>query len=225
MFTTLSEPGTACTHCSTECVISSANTIKGNANASSRNTSKQLDPGHSQVHGNVDSRSAHKCVDRRSGAYLIIKPGWFYGIHPKISYARGKSERSGYTLRKKGFSSFSKIPYRLLSGHIRILSHWVWTSQSGHFPSRPGLTATEGSKKEQHPLLRAPRAAGARNICVGFADVTRAGANYHTNVTRKIRVRRCVSCNPRTSCNCCAHLPREERATRNVTFGPLFSPV
>jgi hypothetical protein len=33
-----------------------------------------------------------------------------------------------------------------------------------------------------HPLLRAPHAAGARNICVGFADVTRiwrqSGVNH-----------------------------------------------
>jgi hypothetical protein len=32
---------------------------------------------------------------------------------------------------------------------------------------------------------------------------------------------RFVSCSPHTSCKCCAHLPREERATRDVTFGPL----
>jgi hypothetical protein len=36
--------------------------------------------------------------------------------------------------------------------------------------------------------------------------------------TRKFRVR-CASA--RVSCKCCAHLPREERATRDVTFGPL----
>jgi hypothetical protein len=26
----------------------------------------------------------------------------------------------------------------------------------------------------------------------------------------------------RVSCKCCAHLPREERAIRDVTFGPLY---
>jgi hypothetical protein len=41
------------------------------------------------------------------------------------------------------------------------------------------------------------------------------------NVTRKIRVG-CASCSPRTSCKCCVHLPREERATRDVTFGSLY---
>jgi hypothetical protein len=42
--------------------------------------------------------------------------------------------------------------------------------------------------------MRAPRAAGARNICVRFADVTRirreSAALCHANVTRKIRVAR-----------------------------------
>jgi hypothetical protein len=74
-----------------------------------------------------------------------------------------------------------------------------------------------------HPLLRAPRTAGARNICVGFADVTRirreSGAYMyivcHANVTRKIFVR-CASCSPRIM-----HMLREERTTRDVTFGPL----
>jgi hypothetical protein len=43
----------------------------------------------------------------------------------------------------------------------------------------------------------------------------------HGNVTHKIRVR-CASCSPRTSCKCCAHLPR---ATRDVTFGLLYNIV
>jgi hypothetical protein len=41
--------------------------------------------------------------------------------------------------------------------------------------------------EKYHPLLRAPRVAGARNICVGFADVTRiqreSGA-YDTQMLR-----------------------------------------
>jgi hypothetical protein len=45
-------------------------------------------------------------------------------------------------------------------------------------------------------------------------------ASCYANATRKICVR-CASCSPRTSCKCCAHLPREERATRDDTFGPL----
>jgi hypothetical protein len=75
-----------------------------------------------------------------------------------------------------------------------------------------------------------PCCAGARNICIRFADVTcTSGVNprsiwhiCHANVTRNICVR-CASCtcSPRTSCKCCAHLLREERATRDVTFGPL----
>jgi hypothetical protein len=38
-----------------------------------------------------------------------------------------------------------------------------------------------------HPLLRAPRAAGARNICVGFADVTRASGENLAHVTQNSR--------------------------------------
>jgi hypothetical protein len=57
------------------------------------------------------------------------------------------------------------------------------------------------------PLLRA---AGARNICVRFADVTLAsGLNLAHSVTHKICMR-CASCSPRTSCKCCAHLPHNK---------------
>jgi hypothetical protein len=66
-----------------------------------------------------------------------------------------------------------------------------------------------------------------RATCVGFADVTRirheSGVNL-AHMSRKCYARIirviCASCSPRTSCKCCAHLPREERATRDVTFGP-----
>jgi hypothetical protein len=61
------------------------------------------------------------------------------------------------------------------------------------------------------------RAAGARNICVGFADMTRirreSGAG-NANVTRNMFV------DVRHRCKCCAHLPR----ARDVTFGPLCLP-
>jgi hypothetical protein len=49
---------------------------------------------------------------------------------------------------------------------------------------------------------------------------------YHANVTRKIRIKMCVIvarvCDTRTSCKCCAHLPREERATRDVAWTPRY---
>jgi hypothetical protein len=38
---------------------------------------------------------------------------------------------------------------------------------------RVPATVGWGGVQKQHPLLRAPHAAGARTICVGFADVTR----------------------------------------------------
>jgi hypothetical protein len=76
-----------------------------------------------------------------------------------------------------------------------------WPNMANRWPARR-TDMTEGSTEIQDPLLRAPCAAGARNICVGFADVTRASAWIwricHAIVTRKIRVR-CASCSPRTS--------------------------
>jgi hypothetical protein len=57
--------------------------------------------------------------------------------------------------------------------------------------------ANEGEKPIQtcrrvqkwHPLLRAPRAAGARKICVGFADVTRIRRESGAYVTQMLRVK------------------------------------
>jgi hypothetical protein len=43
-----------------------------------------------------------------------------------------------------------------------------------------------------HPFLGAPRAAGARNICIGFADVTR--------IRRESGARKCYAHNLRTMC-------------------------
>jgi hypothetical protein len=65
--------------------------------------------------------------------------------------------------------------------------------------------------------------------CCGFAGIWRAHPAWIWRMSRKccaqIRVR-CASCSPRPSCKCCAHLPREERATRDVTFGPpLYRPL
>jgi hypothetical protein len=63
-------------------------------------------------------------------------------------------------------------------------------------------------------LVARSRAAGARNICVGFADVTRIRCESGVNLAH-------ASCSPRTSYKCCAHLLCEECATGD-TFGPLW---
>jgi hypothetical protein len=67
-------------------------------------------------------------------------------------------------------------------------------------------------------LLHAPRAAGARNICVGFADVTRASGVNPAHLSRK-----CYAQNSRTMCVklYVALVMQMLRATRDVTFGPL----
>jgi hypothetical protein len=83
-------------------------------------------------------------------------------------------------------------------------------------------------------------AAGSRNICVGFADVARirreSGAYFTQVVTRKICVR-CASCSPRivqmlreeratrSRNKCCERSAQQGRATRDVTFGPLYISV
>jgi hypothetical protein len=52
-----------------------------------------------------------------------------------------------------------------------------------HWLSLCGINGYRGVK--YIPLLRAPRAAGARNICVGFADVTRASGVNLAHMSRK----------------------------------------
>jgi hypothetical protein len=53
-----------------------------------------------------------------------------------------------------------------------------------------------------------------------FASGSRMWRAHPAWIWRKCYVR-CASCSPRASCKCCVHLPREERATRDVTVVPL----
>jgi hypothetical protein len=73
---------------------------------------------------------------------------------------------------------------------------------------------TEGSISKP-PLLRTPRAAVARNISMirGLHDA------HRTQIVRDICARFTPGAShPRIRRKCCAHLPHEERATRDVTF-------
>jgi hypothetical protein len=68
-----------------------------------------------------------------------------------------------------------------------------------------------------YPLL----SVGACNICVGFANVThiRRESRYVTQML-SAKFAYDVRHAARVSCKCCTHLSREERAARDVTYGP-----
>jgi hypothetical protein len=72
--------------------------------------------------------------------------------------------------------------------------------------------------RKLHPFLRAPRAAGARNICVGFADVSAFESGAYVTHMLRTQFAYDVRHVARVIMQCCAHLPHE---TRNVTIGPL----
>jgi hypothetical protein len=113
-------------------------------------------------------------------------------------------------------------------------SIWPWSSwwpmimwrdcrsKTRVFLSNTPNTSWEGySQKGIYVLLRAPRAAGAHNICLMDAYriswILRVTFAWHMRqITRRMR-----ASHPRIRRKCCAHLPHEECATRDVTFGPL----
>jgi hypothetical protein len=70
--------------------------------------------------------------------------------------------------------------------------------------------------QKYHPLLRAPRAAGPRNIYVGFADVTRIRLESGAYVTQMLRAK--LEYDVR-------HVARVHHANVARNMGPLCSRV
>jgi hypothetical protein len=119
--------------------------------------------------------------------------------------------------------------YSLSKNNLWFIQVYIYTVAAGFLgdPENAQRQYTEGSKSNI-PCFALP----ARHCSTCAQHLHRIrGCDAHparirresgANVSRKICVR-CASCSPRTSCKCCAQLPREECATRDVTFGPLCS--
>jgi hypothetical protein len=91
--------------------------------------------------------------------------------------------------------------------HVMKLKQYIWLVDSIYW-----------GVEKLHPLRCAPRAAGARNICVGFTDVTRIRRESGTMLRAKFAydVRHVHVARVHHAC-----VARTSRATRDVTFGPL----
>jgi hypothetical protein len=147
----------------------------------------------------------------------------------------GNSQRCGGDSDKHRVKSASAAAFRMICGSMSHLLNTILAEvvflpavAEGETYSKAvdgcNIARMNRGVPKLHPLLRVTRAAGARNICVGFADVTRASGVNLANVTQMLRAKFAYDVRHVARVHhakCCAHLPREERATRYVTVGPL----
>jgi hypothetical protein len=117
-------------------------------------------------------------------------------------------------------SSHTQLAVTRVMNHLcpRIMGLGLRNGDGSYFIETMGSRLSVHIQRGPKSTCLVARAAGARNICVGIADVMRAsGVRWirRASADGKCYVQnsrsRCASCRPRTSCKCCEHLPRAAR--------------